>query len=1210
MNENVKSLLSALRNAPNSEALAGWISLNLDSLEEQIFIEIADTIRMTPTLSCLQQKLQTAYAVYQYMGNHQRFRLILLEELMSEKVRITARSRDILQKVFEASPESMFAPIGKFHYRIDETFWKDWGEFTHSLVDDRLINHMRALKLCFEQLLRDPRMPHIQLAADALVAFESTRDVDYYTSQFTEDTLLHMKELVSNVEAMRLKDEEEIAGLCEFVDAVKAQVKINELRSNIIGDKSLKTHFERELAMLRKLSQEKLMTNDVLSKTVDYAALFGLESDAAITDLLHLAMDNDAITMTTEEGILAGALFFSFQTSPSRFTVLAVEEIGGKFTDERLVDIFRRLQELGEIFEDSELSNAIIKELDSSSADYILANRVVQREGLYSFLEGIQYVVDKVWKVSPEIAICHSFIDYAAAYADLGYSQIAQKLLTFVLLLVSGHLATYELVSVYIMVGVTYTLNVGIPSETLKLCNYAQSLLVDTVKKGGTVLPINQFSEDEKKHYEEIRLPLLPLELYLARFIALTSLGRYMEAEQLLNSTIAYARRLQFTYSEQYSILQGFEWVVEGLPAYSVEYLPEPLFSFFDSLLFQVRATQGKNNPDLTLLTEFSKNFTPESGTMEALFAQKELNVVGRSLDATLLIVKGKLNEAYAYAWSALKQSQSRVLIQNTLYSMARIELESGSFLSAQQHINLSLDFAHIPQHYFSREEILEFLDIIGQHKGSIGNSNASAKNLPPYFDTEDFSTLIERHTAESVSIHRNPYVQAQILILRGEIVLRLGLYEKALEDLKKTRALYTQTQAYIERVNFLTIFGETCLILGQHDLFKEITVEMQELIEKHIASPILRKSYLNAIYLLEVSNSKDLEMCREAVQRYEKERSLIKGINMGLLELYGFKSGGQRYLQIALLAEDDKDYALFNQALDSAAEQWMQCFGILLKDFSLPYDFWTGIEHLFYFGDTNLVSALLYVFSDSEWLSIIDRKALGEPSFSNLHFIAGTWGILGMALFLVRQQQRISRPISEEAIELLIRTILAITDSYLPDADHEQWQFYLAKARVLRFLGYTDIAQKYYSKVLEIIEKLRNQLSNQNYRIGLAQTLEEIMMEYVLFSHRYKITESNEIFAMVEQGRSRAFLDILENSDLAFVRGVNPEQAMRVADLQAQIRELLNNSGYIVTPQIRVLQMELEDTWQHIQGSKPEYFDLFQANPARFKDIQPLIAG
>lgn len=1209
MTENTKSLLTVLQNAPNSEALAGWISLNFDSLEEQIFIEIADTIRITPTLSHLQEKLQTAYAVYQYMGNHQRFRLTLLEELLSEKVRINNRSRNILKEAFEASPESMFTPIKEFHSYIDETFWRDFECFARSLVDDDLTNHMRALQLFSEQLLRDPRMPQIWLAADALTAFESGKDVGYYISQFTEDTLPHLEELVHNVEVMQLKDEEEIAALYEFVDVVKAQVRINEWHSNIVGDQSLQTHFERELAMLRKLSQERSMTTDALSKTVDYAALFDLESDTEITSFLHLAIENDAITMTMEEDILAGALFFSFQANPNRFTVLAVEEIGGKFTDERPDNIYGRLQELGKVCEASELSTVIIEELKSNSSKYILASKVVQREEIYSFLESVQLVVE-VREWSPEV-LCYSFIDYAAAYVDLGYAEKAQRLLTFALLLVSERLPSYELVSVCNQVGLTF-LDIGIYSESLKLCNRAQNLLLDSVSGNVTVLPIHQLNKEEKKQCETM-LSLLPLELYLVKGQALTSLGRYTEAEKLLNNAIAYARRLQLTNEEQYSILQGSEGGVEGFLADSSEYLPGPLFSFLESFLFQVRVSQGKENPDLTALADFSEDFIPESGTLEALFAQSELNVAGKFLDATMLLMKGELDRAYAYAWSMLRQSKSRILLQHTLYILAKVELEKGNFLSAQQYVNLSLDFAHMPRHYFSREEVLNYQEVIEMRKGTVGNSSTFDKKLPPYSDTKDFLNFIEEHTAtsmgESVSTYINPYTQAKILALRGEITLRLGLYEKALENFGKARDLYTQTQAYIERVDFLTIFGETCLLLGQHDLFKKITCEMRGLVERHIASPVLRQSYLNAIYLLKVFNNRDLEMCREAVKKYETEHNLIKGVNLGLPELYRFKSGGQRHLQIALLAED-KDCALFNQALDSAAEQWMQCFGILLKDFSLPYDFWTGIERLFYFGDTNLVAALLDVFLDSEWLSIIDRKALGEPSFSDLHFIAGAWGILGMALFLVRQKERINRPISEESIELLIRKILAITDSYLPDADHEQWQFYLAKARVLRFLGYTDTAQKYYSKVLEIIEKLRNQLSNQDYRIGFAQNLEEVLMEYVLFSYRYEIAELNEVFAMVEQCRSRAFLDILENANLSFVKGVNPNQVKRVADLQAQIRELLNNSGHIVTPQIRILQMELEDTWQYIQESHPEYLDLFQANSARFKDIRPLIAG
>lgn len=1202
MDKRSKELLSFIREASSDQHVGAWIFTNFHEIDQENLEEVAKAIHnMQITQPDLLNKFDIAVSIYRLMNNHVRLKDDLLEALEGLRSSFSARSYYILQLILSADPEKMFSPLQEFHTSIDEQFWEDWECFVRSLPkDSELDNHARNLLIHFRQIVKDPQLSQKWLIAQALDAFESGNNFVYYAAQFDEDTLQQLDELISTME--KVADEADMNLICEFRNAVKGQVEVKNMFSWLPSDETRLSYFDRELRFFRELKEADPSVIDLIQMQAEYSEMYGLQVDAEFIDILKELIERDY--KLEEEAFLGGALFSAYMTNGSKFLVYAIEEIGGKFTEERLSNICDQIMEFGELFRYPRLADAIIDELKSNSARYILASKIIQRDKLDALQHGIDVLHQRVWKSIPE-DLTFEFIRYAEAYADLGYQKIPQKLLAFSLILVDERPPSYELAVVYQKAGQVYT-SLGLSSIALRLYEKAMELLADIIRD--PAIPYTNLSLNEA-HKEDFNFMLYtyPLELYLSKALTLANLGLFEEAERSLEDATRYAKRLDLTSEEQVKLLQGHWNTVHDTNS---QYPKNILHTFLDSLLVSIRAQQGTHVSNWNELSDnigrFFSGFRPESAKAEMCSGGEALTNTLRFLDANVLLIQGELEKAGAYALSVAKRPQPLTDLRAILCVLANIEIEQANFLNARYYLDVCMD-VQPTQYYFSQKEALSFLNAkrrLVKHSDAKEEAQALSSSL---LTNSTLGYWLDLPTDDIGQVN-HPYIEAQVLFLKARIDFKQGSYEDALQNFEQAYPSYTEIQAYNARLGFLIKFGRLSLLLGQENLFSEITLELQRLYEKPTIFPILRESIANAVYLLYVAESRDLEGYQEVMRRYEAEPD-ISSLHMNLLDLNIQQFQGQQYLKIALLSKG-KDQEVFEQALIKASEHWMKCFGAQSQDFAFPSDFLSGVDTLIALGNDKVVAALGLVFlSHSEWSSIVQNRLHADPQFFATHYISNTWGVLGVGLFLARHKHEMGTAVAEEVIEALITAVFEVTDHCLPNADHERWQFYLAKARVLRFLGYTEIAIDYYRKTVEIIEGLRNRLSNQEYRIGFVKNLEETLKEYLLFGYEQAIIDSIDMLHIVERSRSRSFLDILENRETGFIKDVDDELLARIKDLQTQIQEARKESGYFDTPEIRLDQMKLDDLWEQVRDLRPEYFDLLQAEPVEIRDIRCLLS-
>jgi len=195
----------------------------------------------------------------------------------------------------------------------------------------------------------------------------------------------------------------------------------------------------------------------------------------------------------------------------------------------------------------------------------------------------------------------------------------------------------------------------------------------------------------------------------------------------------------------------------------------------------------------------------------------------------------------------------------------------------------------------------------------------------------------------------------------------------------------------------------------------------------------------------------------------------------------------------------------------------------------------------------------------------------------------------------------------------------------HLSEFPEIKWKAWFEKGRVYENAGDDNKAAESYGNAVNIIEKLRGNLTVDEFRSIFFESKREVYDRLINVLMRNNRQE--EAFRFSEQARARAFYDILANRKIDF-RGALPgdlisrEQEKRL-EMQKLYRLLQQNeSGTIhgstdrttetkkVIDELARVQSEYEEILRTIKLNNPAYADMVAAEPVKPRELQSKLDG
>jgi CHAT domain-containing protein/Tfp pilus assembly protein PilF len=181
-------------------------------------------------------------------------------------------------------------------------------------------------------------------------------------------------------------------------------------------------------------------------------------------------------------------------------------------------------------------------------------------------------------------------------------------------------------------------------------------------------------------------------------------------------------------------------------------------------------------------------------------------------------------------------------------------------------------------------------------------------------------------------------------------------------------------------------------------------------------------------------------------------------------------------------------------------------------------------------------------------------------------------------------------------------------------------WQAWYQTGRMYEFLNRPDEAIDSYRRSIEIIEKIRGNLTIDEFKSAFFNNKREVYDHIINILLKNKRTV--ESFQFSEQARARAFYDILANKKIDF-RGslpgdlISQEQEKRI-ELQ-KLYKLLQKSesgendqetsrmtdANIIRSALAKAQSDYEDLLRKIKLNNPSYAEMVTAQPVKLEDLE-----
>ena len=204
-----------------------------------------------------------------------------------------------------------------------------------------------------------------------------------------------------------------------------------------------------------------------------------------------------------------------------------------------------------------------------------------------------------------------------------------------------------------------------------------------------------------------------------------------------------------------------------------------------------------------------------------------------------------------------------------------------------------------------------------------------------------------------------------------------------------------------------------------------------------------------------------------------------------------------------------------------------------------------------------------------------------------------------------------------------------AALDSVTVAADYPetQWQAWFQTGRVYEALNNDTKAIEAFYTAIGIIEKIRANLSLEEFRSLYFNNKQEVYDHLILLLLKYN--KQDEAFTISEQAKARAFYEILANKTIHFQKSMSDTLMMAEQEKRKEIQKLYQllqkyneakttaesvseNTRSIEIREIKNLinnkQEEYDDLIQQIKWNHPEYSELIAVSPVQLSDLREKI--
>lgn len=198
------------------------------------------------------------------------------------------------------------------------------------------------------------------------------------------------------------------------------------------------------------------------------------------------------------------------------------------------------------------------------------------------------------------------------------------------------------------------------------------------------------------------------------------------------------------------------------------------------------------------------------------------------------------------------------------------------------------------------------------------------------------------------------------------------------------------------------------------------------------------------------------------------------------------------------------------------------------------------------------------------------------------------------------------------EAISCFSRALRV--SEQLGSVDIERMALYNTGRIYDKALGKKDLAYSYYRDCIRIAEETREDIKQEEHRIGYFEGIESAYKYMILLCNQMRNDQPArliESFEYVERSKGRTFLDCLGHTFLKAPEEIPKALILRENDLLRDRQFLYlerGKQGVGTLVQIQKLELELAAVWDEMAKIDPEYVSMRRSKPLNFTEIQSLI--
>jgi len=260
------------------------------------------------------------------------------------------------------------------------------------------------------------------------------------------------------------------------------------------------------------------------------------------------------------------------------------------------------------------------------------------------------------------------------------------------------------------------------------------------------------------------------------------------------------------------------------------------------------------------------------------------------------------------------------------------------------------------------------------------------------------------------------------------------------------------------------------------------------------------------------------------------------------------------------------------------------------------------------------------------------DRKGEGV-TLDNLGLTYASLGDYPRAIEYCQQALKISREIGDRKNEG--SSLGNLGNVYFSLGDYQQViEYYQQALNIFRVIGdidserielgnlgsahkslkENDKAYSYYKNSIDLTEKIRGVIKQEEYRSSYFKRSENVYDSIILLCNRMRSEQEEKLiesFEYLERSKSRTFLESLAHTPIKPSKEISTQLLEKESELLQKIRGLYvskEKQKQVSLSEIQSLESGLDEVWNKIDKIDPEYVFMRKGKPLSFAQIQQLI--